>query len=75
MKVVSDAKVFDILQALRVEYGWLIPMPGDWHVLYQKAMMKPYADVRLKATGYRAKTLTSIRNAISGEHVYLSYVL
>lgn len=41
---VGDAKIYDILQDLRTEYGdnlkWLIPFPGDWHVLfnYHKAL-------------------------------------
>jgi hypothetical protein len=51
--VVGDAKVFYKLQELRFEYGdtmsWLIPIPGDWHVLYNyhKVLMKPYADAGL----------------------------
>ena len=40
--VVGDAKTYDLLQSVCVEYGhhlkWLLPFPGDWHVLfnYQK---------------------------------------
>ena len=65
--VVGDAK---ILQAIRHEYGshmkWLIPFPGDWHILfnYQKVLMKVYADAGLvqlgSLSGHRAETLTSI---------------
>ena len=80
--VVGDAKVYDLLQALRVEeysesLKWLIPIPGDWHVLfnYQKALMKPYADAGLinlaAAAGYRAETLTSIRNTTNFRRTYL----
>ena len=36
--VVGDAKVYDLLQAIRIDYGnnlkWLIPFPGDWHIMY-----------------------------------------
>ena len=45
MFVVGDAKVYDVLQSSRLEYGnhlnWLIPLPGDFHVLYnhQKVLM------------------------------------
>ena len=41
--VVGDAKT---IKSIRAEYGdqmkWLIPWPGDWHILlnYQKAVMK-----------------------------------
>ena len=60
--VEGDAKLYDILQSLKFEYGhelsWLFPYPGDFHLLlnYQKALMKPYYDMGLKsmaqATGY-----------------------
>ena len=69
--VVGDAKTYDLLnQSIRLEYGshlkWLIPMPGDWHILfnYQKALMKAYSDAGLVqlagASGHRAETLTSL---------------
>ena len=70
--VVGDAKTY-ILQAICYEYRahlqWLLPFPGDWHVLfnYQKALMKPYADAGLaslgKAAGHRSETLTSLIQA------------
>ena len=60
--VEGDAKVYDILQSLKFEYGvelkWMIPYPGDWHLLknYQAALMKSYYDAGLsaleKAAGY-----------------------
>ena len=52
--VAGDAKVYDVLQFLKFEYGveysWLIPMLGDWHLLknYQIALMKPYFEAGLK---------------------------
>ena len=68
--VVEDAKTFDLLHAIRAEYGshlkWLLPFPGDWHILfnYQKVIMKIYADAGLqqlgKVSGHRAETLTSL---------------
>ena len=71
--VVGDAKTYNLLQAICYEYKahlpWLLPFPGDWHVLYnyQKALMKPYADAGLaslgKAAGHRAETLTSLLQA------------
>ena len=53
--VEGDAKVYDILQSIKFEYSdevkWLIPYPGDWHMLknYQLALMKPYFDAGLKS--------------------------
>ena len=54
--------MYELLQSLKFEYneelGWLIPYPGDWHMLmnYQIAVMKPYFDAGLKslaeAAGY-----------------------
>ena len=50
----GDAKLFDIVQSLKHEYGdelrWVNPYPGDWHVLknYQIALLKPYFDAGLK---------------------------
>ena len=55
--VVGDAKTYDIVRSIRTEYGeymqWLIPWPGDWHILlnYQKALMKAYADAGLPWPG------------------------
>ena len=45
--VVGDAKTYSLLVAITREYGeelnWLLPYPGDWHILlnYQKVVMKP----------------------------------
>ena len=71
--VVGDAKTYNLLQSIRFEYQsclkWLIPFPGDWHILYnfQKVLMKPYADAGLvtlaKVAGHRAETLTSLIQA------------
>ena len=67
--VEGDAKIYELLQSLKFEYGdelqWLIPFPGDWHLLmnYQSALMKPYFDAGLKslaeASGY---PVAAIRN-------------
>ena len=68
--VVGDAKTYDIIKSIRMEYGdqmkWLIPWPGDWHILlnYQKAVMKVYGDAGLtnlgEITQHRSETLTSL---------------
>ena len=68
--VVGDAKTYDLIRKIRSEYGnhmsWLIPWPGDWHILlnYQKAIMKAYVDSVLmklaEVTAYRSETLTSL---------------
>ena len=65
----GDAKLFDIVQSLKHEYGdelrWVIPYPGDWHVLknYQIALLKPYFDAGLKemagAAGYLVSQIRS----------------
>ena len=60
--VEGDAKLFDVLQSLKHEYGdelsWMLPYPGGWHTLknYQPALLKAYYDAGLKdmarAAGY-----------------------
>ena len=53
--VEGDAKIYEVLQSLKNEYGdeleWVIPFPGDWHMLmnFQSALMKPYFDAGLKS--------------------------
>ena len=81
MFVIGDAKVYDLLQAIRLEYDhhlhWLIPLPGDWHILYnyQKVLMKAYGDAGLinlaKTAGYRAETLTSLIKATNFRRTHL----
>ena len=70
--VVGDAKTYNLIQAIRFEYKahlpWLIPFPGDWHILYNyQKPLKPYADAGLaslvKVAGHRAETLTSLLQA------------
>ena len=68
--VVGDGKTYDHLHSLKVEYGeelnWLIPLPGDWHILknYQEVLMKVYFDGGLrdaaKQAGYSEGSLNSI---------------
>ncbi len=67
--VEGDAKVYDILQSLKFEYGeafkWMIPYPGDWHMLmnFQHVLMKAYYDAGLKslakASGYPLNAIQS----------------
>lgn len=53
--VEGDAKLYELLQSLKFEYRdellWLIPYPGDWHMLmnFQSALLKPYFDAGLKS--------------------------
>ena len=73
--VVGDAKTYDIIKSIRAEYGdqmkWLIPWPGDWHILlnYQKAVVKAYVDAGLtklcEITQHRSETLTSLVQCIN----------
>ena len=50
----GDAKTYEIIQAIKHEYGqdlsWLIPYPGDWHLLknYQHCLMKPFFEAGLR---------------------------
>ena len=70
--VVVDAKIYPVLQAIKHEdpdtYSWLIPFPGDFHLLmnYQKVLMKIYWDAGLKqiaeASGFRGETLASLEH-------------
>ncbi len=52
--VEGDAKLYEVLQSVKFEYGveysYLIPMLGDWHLLknYQIALVKPYFEAGLK---------------------------
>ena len=67
--VVGDAKVYEVLKALKTEYGedlqWMLPYPGDWHILknYQTALMQAYFDAGLKelaqAAGYPVASIQS----------------
>lgn len=49
---------------------WLLPFPGDWHILYnyQKVLLKIYSEAGLlqlaKVAGQRAETLSSLAQAI-----------
>ncbi|SMN01636.1 hypothetical protein SPONN_2736 [uncultured Candidatus Thioglobus sp.] len=82
--VVGDAKIFVLLQELRIEYGenlrWLLPLPGDWHILFnfQKVLVKPYADAGImslaKVCGYGAETLKSLRNANKFRRTHLFFL-
>ena len=54
MIVEGDAKLYEIFQSLKLEYGdelkWLLVYPGDWHILknYQIAVIKPYFESGLR---------------------------
>lgn len=68
----GDAKIFELIQTIKYEYGadlsWLIPYPGDWHLLknYQICLMKPFFEAGLKdlaaATGYPVISLQHCTN-------------
>ena len=70
--VVGDGKTYDHLHALKVEYGeelnWLIPLPGDWHILknYQEVMMKVYFDGGLREAAKQAGYSDGGLNLIGG---------
>ena len=65
----ADAKLYEVLQSLKHEYGeelkWLLPFPGDWHMMknFQVALMKPYFDMGLRelarAAGYPVAAMQS----------------
>ena len=77
--MVGDAKVYDVLQSLRLEYGnhlnWLIPLPGDFHILYnyQKVVIMEslWRCSLAKAAGYRGETLTFLSKAKNFRHTHL----
>ena len=68
----GDAKLYEILQSLKIEYDselkWVVPYTGDWHTLmnFQKALMKPYFDAGLRslaeACGYPAAAIKIAAN-------------
>jgi len=55
LPIVGDAKTYNHLVDLKRSYGrelsWLIPLPGDWHILknFQPVLFKAYYDAGLKA--------------------------
>jgi len=61
----GDAKLYEVMKSLQFEYGeelsWVIPYPGDWHMLmnYQAALMKAYYDAGLKGTSRSCCRLSS----------------
>ena len=69
--VEGDAKIYTILQDLKVTYGeeleWLIPFPGDFHILknYQEVILKIFFQPGLKQiasnAGFRGETLTLLK--------------
>ena len=62
-------KLYEVVVSLTHEYGdelkWLLPFPGDWHMLknFQIALTKPYFDVGLKelahVAGYHVAAIQS----------------
>ena len=75
----GDAKVYDIIQRIKLEYesdvDWLIPFPGDWHLLknYQICLMKPFFEAGLRdlavASGYPARSIencSKFRRTLNG---------
>ena len=70
--VVTDAKIFPYMHDIKKEheqdFKWLIPYPGDFHILlnYQKVLMKVYWDAGFKqlasASGFKGATLTSLQS-------------
>ena len=64
--MIGDAKTYNHLEILKLDYGnelaWLLPFPGDFHILknYQPEI---YFDAGLAAVGgHRSETLTSLKN-------------
>lgn len=72
LAVIGDGKTYDHLHTLKVEYGqelnWLIPMPGDWHILknYQEVLLKVYFDGGLRETAKQAGYSDGVLNSIGG---------
>lgn len=62
----GDANTYDIMQEIKAEYGtdlnWLVPYPGDWHLL-MKCLMKPFLEAGLRdmalSCGYSAVSISS----------------
>ena len=70
MGAIGDGKTYDHLHSLKVEYGeelnWLIPLPGDWHILknFQEVIMKVYFDGGLRDAAKQAGCSEGILNSI-----------
>ncbi|XP_064384664.1 uncharacterized protein LOC135333611 [Halichondria panicea] len=75
----GDQVTYARIQSLKAEYGsdlaWLIPFPGDWHILknYQEVLVKIYFDAGLvdigKCSGYN--TPNSITSNFKRTHHFL----
>ena len=70
--VVGEGKTYDYLVKLKLEHGvalqWLLPFPGDWHILknYALVLMKVYGEAGLKDLVYqfhRDKTANTVLTA------------
>ena len=72
LAVVGNGKTYDHLHALKVEYGqelkWLIPLPGDWHILknYQEVLFKVYFNGGLREVAKQPGYSDGILNSIGG---------
>ena len=65
----GDQATYERLQSIKTEYGndlsWLIPFPGDWHMLknFQEVLIKIYFDAGLielaAASGYQPNSIGS----------------
>ena len=53
---ISLVHVFSLSFEYGEELSWLVPYPGDFHLLmnFQKALMKPYYDAGLKSMAQAA---------------------
>ena len=81
LPVVGDQKVFVNLHKLKRQYGkdldWLIPMPGDWHMLknFQPVLMKIYFHSGLRElaqqAGYEGANLTAFESSSNFKHTHL----
>ena len=81
LPVIGDQKIFAHLQKLKRHYGreldWLIPFPGDWHMMknFQPVLMKLYfhAGVLELAieSGYKGANLTALETNSTFKHTHL----
>ena len=77
----GDQLTYELVQSIKKEYGndleWLLPFPGDWHVLknYQEVLLKIYLDAGLrdlaKCSGYQPN---SVGSNFKRTHHFLGYL-
>ena len=82
--VVGDQKLYSNMQRLKRQYGdeleWLLPYPGDWHVLknFQPVLSKLYHHAGLRdlaaEAGYKGANISGLESCSDFKHTHIFYL-